>query len=107
AHVLLPRPGRERVDDCRRAVRPEAASNRTERHERGPQVPFACYCPVLKAGYALWITIEPPAIASGRAVSISVLATPIRLSKLTLPPLVLVIRIRNLSTPPPLGASPS
>ena len=62
--------------------------------------------PDFRGSYVLWITIAPPAIACGSAVSMSV-GWPFRLSKTTLPLFVLVIRIRNLSTPPPPVISPS
>ena len=76
-----------------------------ERRPRRPRMPFRKR-PGRAGRYALWITIEPPEIACGSAVSMSI-GTPFRLSKTTLPPFVFVIRIRNLSVPPPPVMSPS
>ena len=65
--------------------------------------------PPTSFGHALWITMLPPAIACGSAVSrlSGPAGAEILLSKTTLPPFVFVILIRNLSVPPPPVMSPS
>jgi hypothetical protein len=47
-----------------------------------------------RAGYALWMTIEPPAMFCGLAVSMSIDA-PLRLSKTVAPFFVTLIRKRS------------
>src|SRR4051812_32803406 len=72
-----------------------------ELQRAGPK-PRPSYCPILEGSYALWITIEPPEIVCGSAVSrlFGLASAVILLSKTTaLLLLSSVIRIRNLSGP--------